>query len=74
MKGIPAAAFAEWPLDMVRSSRTPSGNHRFEMALNQRTSEGLKAIARSHDSSLHIADACSFRQWRFGAGPAVRIY
>ena len=50
---VPAAAFDEWPLDTVRSSKTPSGNHRLELLLDPQTFEGLKSLARSHDSSLH---------------------
>jgi amino acid adenylation domain-containing protein/thioester reductase-like protein len=53
LKGAPAAAFNEWPLDRARSSRTPSGNHRLEVLLDPQTSEGLKTLARSHESSLH---------------------
>jgi amino acid adenylation domain-containing protein/thioester reductase-like protein len=53
LKGAPAAAFDEWPLDMARSARTPSGNHRLELLLDPGTTEGLKTLARSHESSLH---------------------
>ena len=53
LKEVPAAAFDEWPLDRARSSRTPSGNHRLEVLLDLQTTEGLKTLARSHESSLH---------------------
>ena len=52
-KGAPDAAFDEWPLDMARSSQTPPGNHRLEVVLDPQTTAGLKALARSHESSLH---------------------
>lgn len=53
LKQVPGAAFDEWPLDIPRSSRTPSGNHRLVVALDQQTTAGLKALARGHESSLH---------------------
>jgi amino acid adenylation domain-containing protein/thioester reductase-like protein len=53
LKGAPATAFDEWPLDRARSARTPSGNHRLEVLLDPRTTEGLKTLARRHDSSFH---------------------
>ena len=53
LQAIPVAAFEEWPLDIGRSSKIPSGNHRLELLLDSRTSEGLRAIARSHKTTLH---------------------
>lgn len=53
LKEAPDTAFDEWPLDIARSSKTPPGNHRFEVVLNSRATEGLKALARNHESSLH---------------------
>ena len=53
LKKVPAAAFEEWPLDMIRSSRTPSGNHRLELLVDPQRAEALKTLARSCESSLH---------------------
>jgi amino acid adenylation domain-containing protein/thioester reductase-like protein len=49
----PDQAFAERPLDFSRSMTAKSGNHRFERRLEASTAEGLKALARQHDASLH---------------------
>jgi len=53
LEEIPLAAFKEWPLDIGRSLKKPSGNHRLEVLLDKRTTEGLKALARIHKSTLH---------------------
>ncbi len=53
LRGMPASAFEEWPLDRTRSMKTPSGTHRFELLLDSQTTEKIKALARSHASSLH---------------------
>ncbi|MBZ4218930.1 MAG: amino acid adenylation domain-containing protein [Chlorobium sp.] len=53
LQQVPAAAFDEWPLDAARSSKKPTGSHRLEVLLSHQTSENLKALARSHHSSLH---------------------
>ena len=53
LKGVPDAAFEEWPLDRARSAKTPSGNHRIGVVLDPQTTEALKAFARSHEASLH---------------------
>ena len=50
---VPVAAFDEWPLDVVRSTRTPTGSHRLEVLLSYQKTERLKALARAHNSSLH---------------------
>jgi amino acid adenylation domain-containing protein/thioester reductase-like protein len=49
----PDAAFEEGPLDFARSITAKTGNHRFERRLDAATTEGLKAIAREHEASLH---------------------
>ena len=53
LKRVPAVAFDEFPLDVARSSRTPTGSHRLEVRLSFQTTERLKALARNHHSSLH---------------------
>lgn len=53
LNDVPDEAFAEWPLDRARSAETPPGTHRFQLFLDARTNEGLKALARRHESSLH---------------------
>jgi len=49
----PDHAFAEAPLDFARSLAAKPGNHRFEARLDAATSEGLRALARQHEASLH---------------------
>ena len=49
----PDQAFAEGPLDASRSMTAKAGNHRFEARLDAATAEGLRALARRHEASLH---------------------
>ena len=49
----PDQAFAEGPLDLPRSLATKPGNHRFEKRLDTSTAQGLKALARQYETSLH---------------------
>ena len=49
----PDAAFTEGPLDFPRSIASKPGNHRFETRLDASTAQGLKALARQHEASLH---------------------
>ncbi len=49
----PESAFEEGPLDFPRSLTSKTGNHRFEARLDAVTTQGLKALAREHDASLH---------------------
>ncbi|MGB8601754.1 MAG: amino acid adenylation domain-containing protein, partial [Rhizomicrobium sp.] len=50
---VPDNAFEEGPLDTARSSTKTPGTHRFEVRLDCKTTENLKALARSHNTSLH---------------------
>ncbi|NTW69316.1 MAG: amino acid adenylation domain-containing protein [Chlorobiaceae bacterium] len=50
---VPDPAFEEWPLDMARSSRSATGSHRFELLLECRTADVLKALARNNGATLH---------------------
>jgi amino acid adenylation domain-containing protein/thioester reductase-like protein len=49
----PDTAFDEGVLDFARSITAKTGNHRFETRLDAATAEGLKALAREHEASLH---------------------
>jgi amino acid adenylation domain-containing protein/thioester reductase-like protein len=49
----PDQAFADPPLDFPRSLTTNPGNHRFEARLGAATTQGLRALARQHEASLH---------------------
>ena len=49
----PDSAFDELALDVPRSAQAIAESHRFETRLDRATSEGLKALARRHDASLH---------------------
>ena len=49
----PDSVFDELPLDGSRSVQANAGSHRFETLLDRTISEGLKALARQHDASLH---------------------
>jgi len=53
LAGEPDQAFAEVPLDFTRSITTKPGNHRFEAHLDANIAEGLRALARQHEASLH---------------------
>ncbi|TLU58765.1 MAG: amino acid adenylation domain-containing protein [Chlorobium sp.] len=53
LKKVPSKAFEEWPLDMMRSSRTPSGNHRLEVLIDPQRAEALRTLARTCESTLH---------------------
>jgi amino acid adenylation domain-containing protein/thioester reductase-like protein len=46
-------AFDEAPLDFARSLTAKTGTHRFETRLDAATAQGLKALAREHEASLH---------------------
>lgn len=50
---LPEVAFEEGPLDNARSSTATPGTHRFETSLDAVTAQGLKALARAHNTSLH---------------------
>lgn len=49
----PDQVFDEAPLDFARSMTVKPGNHRFETRLDAATTQGLKALARQHEASLH---------------------
>jgi len=49
----PDMVFDEGPLDFARSITAKTGNHRFETRLDAATAQGLKALAREHEASLH---------------------
>jgi amino acid adenylation domain-containing protein/thioester reductase-like protein len=49
----PDSAFDEGPLDFPRSLTGTTGMHRFETLLDASATEGLKALAREHEASLH---------------------
>jgi len=49
----PDSAFEEGPLDFSRSLTGKTGMHRFETCLDASTAQGLKALAREHEASLH---------------------
>jgi len=49
----PDSAFDEGPLDFSRSLTGKTGMHRFETCLDASTVQGLKALAREHEASLH---------------------
>jgi amino acid adenylation domain-containing protein/thioester reductase-like protein len=49
----PESAFDEGRLDFARSLTTKTGTHRFETRLDAATAQGLRAIAREHEASLH---------------------
>ncbi|NTW56713.1 MAG: amino acid adenylation domain-containing protein, partial [Chlorobiaceae bacterium] len=53
LKDLPATAFEELPLDSPRSPATPTGNHRLSILIDRQTAEGVRTIARRHESSLH---------------------
>ncbi len=46
-------AFEEPPLDFARSLTAKTGTHRYETRLDAATAQGLRAIAREHEASLH---------------------
>ncbi|MGA3009070.1 MAG: amino acid adenylation domain-containing protein [Terracidiphilus sp.] len=49
----PNEAFAEGPLDFSRALSTKPGNRRFETRLGAEVTQGLRALARQNDASLH---------------------
>lgn len=49
----PDDAFAEAPLDFPRSITAETGNHRFEARLDPGITQGLRALAREHEATLH---------------------
>jgi len=50
---LPDTAFDEGPLDFRRCITAKTGNHRFETRLDAATTQGLKALAREQEASLH---------------------
>lgn len=53
LEQVPVTAFNEWPVDLARSAKTQTGNHRLAIALDPPTFAALKALARSYESSFH---------------------
>lgn len=51
--GQPDSIFAEAPLDFPRSITAKTGNHRFEARLDPGVTQGLRALAREHEATLH---------------------
>ncbi len=49
----PDTAFAETRLDSPRARAAQTGTHRFTAKLNSATTQGLKALARQYETSLH---------------------
>jgi amino acid adenylation domain-containing protein/thioester reductase-like protein len=50
---LPDQAFTEGPLEFSRSITAKAGNHRFEARLDAGIAQGLRALARQHEASLH---------------------
>jgi amino acid adenylation domain-containing protein len=50
---LPDSALEEGPLDFARSITTETGTHRFEMRLDPSARQGLNALARQQEASLH---------------------
>ena len=53
LAGQPESAFAEGALDFPRSLTAKTGMHRFAAHLDAATAQGLQALARQYEASLH---------------------
>lgn len=53
LTSLSETAFEEGPLDTARSNTAAPGMHRLEADLDAATAQGLKALARAHNTSLH---------------------